>query len=73
VPDGMPARALLTAINEGRYEAEGWRVRKDGSRLLGRVVIDRIEDSNGKLLWPRQDHPRHHRASRAAAAPGGRA
>jgi PAS domain S-box-containing protein len=48
--DGMPARALLTAINEGRYEAEGWRVRKDGSRFWASVVIDRIEDSNGKLL-----------------------
>ncbi len=48
--DGMPARALLTAINEGRYEAEGWRVRKDGTRFWASVVIDRIEDSNGKLL-----------------------
>ncbi len=48
--DGVPARALLTAINEGRYEAEGWRVRKDGTRFWGNVVIDRIEDSNGALL-----------------------
>ncbi len=48
--DGVPARALLTAINEGRYEAEGWRVRKDGTRFWGSVVIDRIEDSNGKLI-----------------------
>ena len=48
--DGVPARALLTAINEGRYEAEGWRVRKDGTRFWGSVVIDRIEDSNGELL-----------------------
>jgi PAS domain S-box-containing protein len=48
--DGVPARALLTAINEGRYEAEGWRVRKDGTRFWGNVVIDRIEDSTGKLL-----------------------
>jgi PAS domain S-box-containing protein len=48
--DGMPARALLTAINEGRYEAEGWRVRKDGTRFWANVVIDRLEDSNGELL-----------------------
>jgi len=48
--DGVPARALLTAINEGRYEAEGWRVRKDGTRFWASVVIDRIEDSNGKLI-----------------------
>ena len=69
--DGVPARALLTAINEGRYEAEGWRVRKDGTRFWASVVIDRIEDSNGKLHRPGQDHPRHHRAARSAAAPGG--
>jgi PAS domain S-box-containing protein len=48
--DGVPSRALLTAINEGRYEVEGWRVRKDGTRFWASVVIDRIEDSNGKLL-----------------------
>jgi PAS domain S-box-containing protein len=48
--DGMPARALLTSINEGRYEAQGWRVRKDGTRFWASVVIDRIEDSNGKLI-----------------------
>jgi PAS domain S-box-containing protein len=48
--DGVPARTLLTAINEGRYEAEGWRVRKDGTRFWASVVIDRIEDSNGELL-----------------------
>jgi PAS domain S-box-containing protein len=48
--DGVPARALLTAINEGRYEAEGWRVRKDGTRFWASAVIDRIEDSNGNLI-----------------------
>jgi len=48
--DGVPARALLTAINEGRYEAEGWRIRKDGTRFWASVVIDRIEDSNGRLI-----------------------
>src|SRR6201996_51394 len=31
--EGLPARALSTARNEGRFEAEGWRVRKDGSRF----------------------------------------
>ncbi|HEX4407790.1 MAG TPA: PAS domain S-box protein [Xanthobacteraceae bacterium] len=48
--DGMPARALLTAINEGKYEAEGWRVRKDGTRFWASVVIDRIDDSNGQMI-----------------------
>jgi PAS domain S-box-containing protein len=47
---GAPARSLLTAINEGKFEAEGVRVRKDGSRFWAHVVIDRIEDSNGELI-----------------------
>jgi PAS domain S-box-containing protein len=48
--DGIPARALLTAINEGKYEAEGWRMRKDGTRFWASVVLDRIDDSNGNLI-----------------------
>ena len=48
--DGAPTRALLTAINAGRYEAEGWRVRKNGSRFWASVIIDRIEDANGSLI-----------------------
>ena len=32
---GVPKRALETARETGRYEAEGWRVRKDGTPLLG--------------------------------------
>jgi PAS domain S-box-containing protein len=35
-----PANALATAAREGKYEAEGWRVRKDGSRFFASVVID---------------------------------
>jgi PAS domain S-box-containing protein len=45
-----PARALETAARNGRYEREGWRVRKDGSRFWASVVIDPIRDSNGKLI-----------------------
>src|SRR5262249_4363214 len=30
---GLPARALAAAAKEGRFEREGWRVRKDGSRF----------------------------------------
>jgi PAS domain S-box-containing protein len=37
-----PARALATAALEGRFETEGWRVRKDGSRFWASVVIDPI-------------------------------
>ena len=39
---GEPDRALATAAREGRYEAEGWRVRKDGSRFRANIVIDAI-------------------------------
>ncbi|GAB7537793.1 PAS domain S-box protein [Burkholderia sp. 3C] len=42
VADGVPERALATARDEGRFEAEGWRVRRDGSRFLAHVVIDVI-------------------------------
>jgi PAS domain S-box-containing protein len=47
---GMPAKALETAEREGRFEAEGWRVRKDGSHFWANVVIDPIRDSTGKLV-----------------------
>jgi PAS domain S-box-containing protein len=46
---GLPARALATAVQEGRYEAEGWRVRKDGSAFWASVVIDAIHDEQGAL------------------------
>jgi PAS domain S-box-containing protein len=47
---GIPAKALLTAETEGRFEAEGWRVRKDGERFWAHVVIDAIRDPHGQLL-----------------------
>jgi PAS domain S-box-containing protein len=47
---GLPARALHTAATEGRFEAEGWRVRKDGSTFWANVIIDPIWDENGKLV-----------------------
>lgn len=47
---GMPERVLETARREGRFEGEGWRVRKDGSRFWASVVVDRINDENGDLL-----------------------
>jgi PAS domain S-box-containing protein len=37
---GRPAQSLATALREGKYEAEGWRVRKDGTRFFASVVID---------------------------------
>jgi len=47
---GKPARALSIALAEGKYEAEGWRVRKDGSRFWAHVVIDPIYNEEGVLL-----------------------
>jgi len=47
---GLPGRALGTARVEGRYEAEGWRVRKDGTRFWAHVVIDAIHGDDGDLL-----------------------
>jgi PAS domain S-box-containing protein len=47
---GVPARALAVAAREGRYEAEGWRVRKDGSEFFALVVIDAIRDERGELV-----------------------
>lgn len=47
---GMPQRALDTAIREGRFEGEGWRVRKDGTHFWCHVVIDPIYSPDGQLL-----------------------
>jgi PAS domain S-box-containing protein len=43
-----PGRALRTALKEGRFEAEGWRLRKDGSRFWVNAVIDPIFDDQGR-------------------------
>ena len=45
----MPQRALTTALREGRFETEGWRVRKDGTRFWANTVIDPVWD-NGQLI-----------------------
>ncbi|MBL8554265.1 MAG: PAS domain S-box protein [Phenylobacterium sp.] len=47
---GVPARALETALRDGRFDAEGWRLRKDGSRFWASVVIDPIHDEDGRLV-----------------------
>jgi len=46
---GLPAQVLEAAAREGRYEAEGWRLRKDGSRFWALVAIDAIRDKSGRL------------------------
>ena len=45
-----PAHGLRVAKETGRFEDEGWRVRKDGSRFWANVVFTRILDEKGKLL-----------------------
>jgi len=47
---GLPAKVLETARTEGRFEAEGWRMRKDGSRFWAYVIIDPIRDASGGIL-----------------------
>jgi PAS domain S-box-containing protein len=47
---GLPAIALETAAREGRFEREGWRVRKDGTLFWANVVVDAIRDDEGKLI-----------------------
>ena len=46
----LPTRALRQAVAEGKFEEEGWRVRKDGSQFWASVVIDPIQDANGALI-----------------------
>ncbi|MGO7133361.1 PAS domain S-box protein [Rhizobium leguminosarum] len=47
---GLPQRALATAEEHGRFEGEGWRRRKDGSRFWAHVVIDPIRRPSGELI-----------------------
>ncbi|MBD9622110.1 EAL domain-containing protein [Ensifer sp. ENS06] len=46
--DGVPQRALEVALADGKYENEGWRYRKDGSRFWAHVVLDPFMDDDGK-------------------------
>ena len=48
--DGLPSRALGIARRDGKFEAEGWHVRKDGSTFWAYVVIDPIRDPSGEII-----------------------
>jgi len=48
--NGKPEWELEVAAKEGRFEDEGWRVRKDGSRFWANVIITAIRDDGGKLI-----------------------
>ena len=50
VAEGFPEFELRTAANTGRFEDEGWRLRKDGSRFWANVVITALHDDKGRLL-----------------------
>jgi PAS domain S-box-containing protein len=50
VERGWPAEELRLATREGRFEDEGWRLRKDGSRFWANVVITALRDEQGRLL-----------------------
>jgi PAS domain S-box-containing protein len=47
---GLPAKALAAARLTGRFENEGWRVRKDGTHFWAHVVIDPLRDETGTLV-----------------------
>jgi PAS domain S-box-containing protein len=49
VASRKPARALAVARQRGRYEEEGWRLRRDGSRFMANVLITAIHDESGQL------------------------
>jgi PAS domain S-box-containing protein len=47
---GLPALALATARRTGRFEMEGWRVRKGGERFWASVIINAVHDEHGDLI-----------------------
>jgi PAS domain S-box-containing protein len=49
VENGKPAMELEQATKDGRFEDEGWRVRKDGSRFWANVIITALRDEGGRL------------------------
>ena len=50
IQQGKTEQELRVATQEGRFEDEGWRVRKDGSRFWANVIITALRDSDGRLL-----------------------
>jgi len=50
VERGTPDEEIKVATWEGRWEGEGWRIKKDGSRFWASVVITALHDEDGKLL-----------------------
>jgi PAS domain S-box-containing protein len=49
IQSGKPEQELKVAAEQGRFEDDGWRVRKDGSRFWANVVITALRDADGNL------------------------
>ena len=64
---GKAAQSLAIAEREGKYEAEAWRIRKDGTRFWASVLIDPIRD-DGAADRIRESYTRHERAACDAGA-----
>jgi formate hydrogenlyase transcriptional activator len=65
---GRPAEMLSLAAQKGRIEGEGWRVRKDGSRFWGDIVLTAIRNSGGDVIGyakVTRDHTDRKRAEEA--------
>ena len=50
VQRGLPEQELKAAAKDGRFEDDGWRVRKDGKKFWANVIISALRDKNGALL-----------------------
>ncbi len=46
----LPQQALDAAARDGKYEADGWRVRKNGSHFFASVVLTALHDASGRLI-----------------------
>ena len=66
---GLPAHELDVAAREGRFEDEGWRIRKDGTRFWANVVITALHGSDGSLDRLCEGDARPHRAPPARRKP----
>nr|WP_228056490.1 PAS domain S-box protein [Microcoleus sp. LEGE 07076] len=49
IKTGKPQQKLITATAAGRYESEGWRFCKDGSRFWAKVIVTPLRDESGEL------------------------
>jgi len=50
VEEEFPQRELQAATRDGRFEGEGWRVRKDGSRYWANIILTALHDEQGNLI-----------------------